>query len=166
MKSPLTEMQLNITVETLLGLNEPVEEQAPPNMQEVDNSVQVVYSQAESGHYPEEEPLLNDGSNDWKPPHVLLHLRRKRVRNVLRGVGKLVVANLVVAVSIMVPQFSALMSFLGAFSAFTICISGPLLAKMALERRCEFIDALILIVVIGMTIWGTYVSCNSGGVGL
>lgn len=159
-------MQLNITVETLLGLNESVEEEAPPNMQEVDNSVQAAYSQAESSHYPDEEPLLNDGLNDRRPPHAHLRLRRQRVRNILRGVGKLVVASLVVAVSIMVPQFSALMSFLGAFSAFTICIIGPLLAKMALERRYGFVDALILIVVIGMTIWGTYVSCNSGDVGL
>jgi len=144
-----------------------VEEQAP-NMQEVDNSVQATYSQAENGHYSDDEPLLlNDGSNvDWKPPHVLLHIRRNRIRNGLRGVGKLIVASLVVTVSIMIPQFSALMSFLGAFSAFTICIIGPMLAKVALERRCGLIDASILIVVIGMTIWGTYASCNSGGAGL
>ncbi|KAJ4486341.1 transmembrane amino acid transporter protein-domain-containing protein [Lentinula aciculospora] len=60
-----------------------------------------------------------------------------------------------VAVSITVPEFSALMAFLGSFSAFMICIIGPVAAKVAIERKCGILDGLILGTGIVMASWGT-----------
>ncbi|KAJ3990546.1 transmembrane amino acid transporter protein-domain-containing protein [Lentinula detonsa] len=60
-----------------------------------------------------------------------------------------------VAVSIAVPEFSALMAFLGSFSAFMICIIGPVAAKVAIERKCGIVDGLILGTGIVMASWGT-----------
>ncbi|KAJ3776925.1 transmembrane amino acid transporter protein-domain-containing protein [Lentinula raphanica] len=60
-----------------------------------------------------------------------------------------------VAVSVAVPEFSALMAFLGSFSAFMICIIGPVAAKVAIERKCNVLDGLILGLGIVMACWGT-----------
>ncbi|KAJ3719715.1 transmembrane amino acid transporter protein-domain-containing protein [Lentinula raphanica] len=60
-----------------------------------------------------------------------------------------------VAVSVAVPEFSALMAFLGSFSAFIICIIGPVAAKVAIERKCNVLDGLILGLGIVMACWGT-----------
>jgi vesicular inhibitory amino acid transporter len=60
-----------------------------------------------------------------------------------------------ITVSILVPEFSSLMAFLGSFSAFMICVIGPISAKIALEGRCGFIDASLLGIAILMATWGT-----------
>jgi solute carrier family 32 (vesicular inhibitory amino acid transporter) len=50
------------------------------------------------------------------------------------------------------------MAFLGAFSAFLICILGPIGAKVAIERRCSAVDAILLAIVFVMMVWGTLAS--------
>ncbi|KAF9240943.1 transmembrane amino acid transporter protein-domain-containing protein [Melanogaster broomeanus] len=61
-----------------------------------------------------------------------------------------------VAVSILVPEFSALMAFLGSFSAFVICVIGPISAKIALTGRCQWYDAALLGISVVMAVWGTF----------
>ncbi|KAJ3855730.1 transmembrane amino acid transporter protein-domain-containing protein [Lentinula lateritia] len=73
----------------------------------------------------------------------------------LGGTQRLIVTIASVAVSVAVPEFSALMAFLGSFSAFMICIIGPVAAKIAVERKCGILDALILGAGIVMASWGT-----------
>jgi len=68
------------------------------------------------------------------------------------------VSILVTLVAIYVPGFSSLMAFLGAFSAFLLCILGPIGAKVAIEGRCGAIDAILLGVVFVMMVWGTVAS--------
>jgi hypothetical protein len=60
-----------------------------------------------------------------------------------------------VCVSILIPGFSSTMAFLGSFAAFTICILGPISARIALIGRCSTLDASILFVIGIMAIWGT-----------
>jgi vesicular inhibitory amino acid transporter len=47
------------------------------------------------------------------------------------------------------------MAFLGSFAAFTICILGPISARIALIGRCNILDASILFVIGIMATWGT-----------
>ncbi|KAJ7030117.1 transmembrane amino acid transporter protein-domain-containing protein [Mycena alexandri] len=83
-------------------------------------------------------------------------LRRVSVKKVLRGAGLRVGVTLAsVAVSVVVPEFSAAMAFLGSFSAFALCVIGPIAAKIALERRCGVFDAFVVGVAGGMAVWGT-----------
>ncbi|KAI0079589.1 hypothetical protein K474DRAFT_1617378 [Panus rudis PR-1116 ss-1] len=60
-----------------------------------------------------------------------------------------------VGVSILIPEFSSMMAFLGAFTSFLLCVIGPLLAKMALSREVKWYDAITLLVAIVMASWGT-----------
>jgi len=61
-----------------------------------------------------------------------------------------------IAASILVPEFGTMMAFLGSFSAFVICVIGPISAKIALDGRCQWYDATLLGVSILMAVWGTY----------
>ncbi|KAF5374800.1 hypothetical protein D9758_000114 [Tetrapyrgos nigripes] len=69
---------------------------------------------------------------------------------VLGFAQRVTITLLSVAVSIAVPEFDAMMGFLGAFSAFMICIVGPIAAKVALERKCGAMDFVILVVAVVM----------------
>ncbi|KAG1801426.1 transmembrane amino acid transporter protein-domain-containing protein [Suillus plorans] len=70
-------------------------------------------------------------------------------------VERISVPVLTILVSILVPEFSSLMAFLGSFSAFMICVIGPISAKIALEGRCSLTDASFLAIAIVMATWGT-----------
>lgn len=59
------------------------------------------------------------------------------------------------AVSILIPEFSSVMAFLGSFSAFMLCVIGPISAKSALAGRWGVLDVLLLIVAVIMAVWGT-----------
>ncbi|THU94817.1 hypothetical protein K435DRAFT_667480 [Dendrothele bispora CBS 962.96] len=74
---------------------------------------------------------------------------------VLGYAQRIIVTLASVGVSIAVPEFDAMMAFLGSFSAFMICIIGPIAAKVALERKCGILDGFILIVGVVMAVWGT-----------
>lgn len=59
-----------------------------------------------------------------------------------------------VFVSIAIPEFGVIMSLLGAFSAFTLCVIGPLAAEMAINGRTRK-NVVLLILSIVMGAWGT-----------
>lgn len=60
-----------------------------------------------------------------------------------------------VGVSIFFPDFSSMMAFLGSFSAFMLCVIGPVSAKIALQKKCGIWDAILLAIAVVMAIWGT-----------
>lgn len=47
------------------------------------------------------------------------------------------------------------MAFLGSFSAFMLCVIGPISAKVMLAGRCGVFDAAILGLGVLMAVWGT-----------
>lgn len=47
------------------------------------------------------------------------------------------------------------MAFLGSFSAFVLCVIGPICAKIALEGRCGVFDGAIVALAVVMAVWGT-----------
>ncbi|KAG6878417.1 hypothetical protein C0993_007018 [Termitomyces sp. T159_Od127] len=59
-----------------------------------------------------------------------------------------------VTISILVPDFGAMMALLGSFAAFALCLIGPLSAKIALTGRCSIKDGILLAVGVIMAIWG------------
>lgn len=61
-----------------------------------------------------------------------------------------------VAVSMVFPQFSAVMAFMGSFSAFMINLVGPVAAKVVLQGRCGIFDGTVIVIGLVMTVWGTY----------
>ncbi|EEB89800.1 hypothetical protein MPER_12068, partial [Moniliophthora perniciosa FA553] len=86
-------------------------------------------------------------------------------RDMLSHLQRILVALAAVGVSIAVPDFDAMMAFLGSFSAFMICIIGPIAAKVALERRCGIADSFIIAIGLAMAIWGTgaaFVAASEG----
>ncbi|KAF8140795.1 transmembrane amino acid transporter protein-domain-containing protein [Mycena galopus ATCC 62051] len=85
-------------------------------------------------------------------PHRGARISFKRTLGVLQRIA---VTLLSVAVSILVPEFSAAMAFLGSFSAFVLCVIGPIAAKVALERRCGVFDGVVLVLALAMGVWGT-----------
>ncbi|KAJ6502783.1 transmembrane amino acid transporter protein-domain-containing protein [Mycena vitilis] len=80
---------------------------------------------------------------------------RISIRGALSILQRVTVTLLSVAVSILVPEFSAAMAFMGSFSAFVLCVIGPIAAKVALERRCGVFDGLVIIMAVVMAVWGT-----------
>jgi solute carrier family 32 (vesicular inhibitory amino acid transporter) len=95
-------------------------------------------------------PLPSTG--DAKPA---AHDSRLALKRMLTMFERVAFTLLSVGVSILVPEFSAVMAFLGSFSAFVICVIGPILAKMMLSRRVDILDTIILSIAIVMAIWGT-----------
>jgi len=69
---------------------------------------------------------------------------------------RIVLAISIVAVSMIFPQFSAVMAFMGSFSAFTINVICPVAAKVVTQGQCSILDGTIMIVNVVMTVWGTY----------
>ncbi|KAJ8084203.1 hypothetical protein PM082_002970 [Marasmius tenuissimus] len=80
---------------------------------------------------------------------------RWSLKDFLSSFQRILVTLASVSVSVAVPEFSAMMAFLGSFSAFMLCIIGPVVAKVALDRKCGTADALILLVGVVMVVWGT-----------
>lgn len=48
-----------------------------------------------------------------------------------------------------------MMAFLGSFSAFMMCVIGPVSAKIMLGGRCSVFDGGLLTLGVCMAIWGT-----------
>ncbi|KAG2368253.1 transmembrane amino acid transporter protein-domain-containing protein [Suillus spraguei] len=90
-------------------------------------------------------------------PHLDTELStaRRLLNRVFFIVERISVPALSILVSILVPEFSSLMAFLGSFSAFIICVIGPISAKIALEGRCSWVDVSLLVIAIVMATWGT-----------
>ncbi|KAG9314517.1 transmembrane amino acid transporter protein-domain-containing protein [Chiua virens] len=74
----------------------------------------------------------------------------------LVALERIMVPVMSILVSILVPQFSSLMAFLGSFSAFVICVIGPISAKIAMTGKCHWYDAGLLGVSTLMAVWGTF----------
>jgi len=72
------------------------------------------------------------------------------------AIERTLLALLAVGVSILVPEFSAMMGFLGSFAAFLLCVIGPVSAKIAVNGRCGKWDAFVLSVAIVMAVFGTF----------
>lgn len=72
-------------------------------------------------------------------------------------VERVAVVLAVVAVSILVPDFSSMMAILGSFSAFLICVIGPMAAKLTLDGHSAK-DVSFIVVAIAMGAWGSYVA--------
>ena len=77
------------------------------------------------------------------------------LNQILIVVERSVFALMAVAFSIFIPEFSAMMAFLGSFSAFLLCVIGPVSAKVALEGKCSWLDAVLLLMAFVMATWGT-----------
>ncbi|KAF9535855.1 transmembrane amino acid transporter protein-domain-containing protein, partial [Crepidotus variabilis] len=76
-------------------------------------------------------------------------------RRVIGAVQRIVLVALSVGVSIVIPEFSSMMAFLGSFSAFMISIVGPVAAKIAIEKKYNRLDIFIIVVGTIMALWGT-----------
>lgn len=120
--------QLNITLEIMLGLETGLQPTSPED-------------------HPAKPTTLSIHKGSSEP-----HLTLKRILTV---VERVVLTLLSVAVSILVPEFSSVMAFLGSFSAFMLCVIGPVSAKSALAGRWNVLDVLLLIVAAIMAVWGT-----------
>jgi vesicular inhibitory amino acid transporter len=88
-------------------------------------------------------------------PALKLDRSLKRVLIICERIGLVCLA---VAVSILVPDFGTIMAILGSFSVFSLCVIGPIVAKISLEGRATVVDAMILTVSIAMALWGTVVA--------
>ena len=120
-------LQLNITLEIMLGLENTTSPSSP------NDDVKALVSIA--GH----------------EPTSCLNLKR-----VLIVAERIAFTFLSVGVSILIPEFSSVMAFLGSFSAFMLCVIGPVLAKIALAGRCGLWDTLLLVIASVMAVWGTF----------
>ncbi|PFH54636.1 hypothetical protein AMATHDRAFT_134903 [Amanita thiersii Skay4041] len=89
-------------------------------------------------------------SNDGTFDNDKLFLKR-----CLTAFQRILLTIMTVIVSIAVPQFSAVMAFLGSVSAFMINIVGPVAVKVAMQRYCGVFDGAILVIGVAMAIWGT-----------
>ncbi|KAJ7066988.1 transmembrane amino acid transporter protein-domain-containing protein [Mycena amicta] len=109
------------------------------------------------------------------------HGSRISFKNGIGIIQRVVVTLLSVAVSIYVPEFSAAstlfhtssrcfqtyhasVAFLGSFSAFVLCVIGPIAAKVALSGRCGLFDGAVGIMAVVMGVWGTYAAFLSADV--
>lgn len=102
----------------------------------------------------------DDHGHTTKPTSPSLHEtshadRQVAVRRAFTLVERAIFTMVSVAVSILVPEFSSMMAFLGSFSAFLICVIGPVSAKVALTGRCSIWDGLLLAIAVVMAAWGT-----------
>lgn len=126
-KFALSARPLNLTIETLLGINTGF---IPPH----DN---------DSGSGPKLAAKPNPRLFNWAFKRILLIFER------------VMLVCLAITVSILVPEFSSMMAILGSFSAFVLAVIGPVSAKVALERKCGLWDGFLLALASVMAIWGT-----------
>lgn len=83
------------------------------------------------------------------------HFGWKPVLGVLQRIS---LTCLIVTVSIMVPEFSTMMAFLGSFAAFLLSIIGPVMAKVMIQGQCSVFDGVVVAVAFVMAVWGTLVA--------
>lgn len=126
-KFALCTRPLNITLEIMLGL-----ESSPLPASPEDHTLKLIPT--------------------WTNPQEVPHLVLKRILTVAE---RIVFAFLSVGVSILVPEFSVVMAFLGSFSAFMLCVIGPISAKSAMLGRWGVWDIILLVIATVMAAWGT-----------
>lgn len=151
-KFPLTSRPFNVTLEIVLGID-PVH-RGPPHEHSVSKRV------GHEASYPAKE----------RTNHAL-----KRILFIIERISFVLIS---VAVSILLPDFrythlfvlstldsadqyfSAMMAILGSFTAFLICVIGPIGAKLSLEGSNSK-DIVILVIAIAMAAWGSCVAIMS-----
>jgi len=124
-KFGLNTQPLNATIEILLGLDAPLT--SPEDLAAKPDGLSVAPKGSHFGR--------------WK--------------RFLGIIQRIFLTTMSVIVSILVPEFSLMMAFVGSFSAFMISIVGPVVAKVMIDKRCGWFDALIIIVGTIMAVWGT-----------
>jgi vesicular inhibitory amino acid transporter len=124
-KFGLNTQPLNATIEILLGLDSPLT--SPEDLAAKPDGLSVAPKGSHFGR--------------WK--------------RLLSVVQRILVTTLSITVSIMIPEFSSMMAFVGSFSAFMISIVGPVVAKAMIDKKCGLFDSCIIIVGTVMAVWGT-----------
>ncbi|KIJ45124.1 hypothetical protein M422DRAFT_29978 [Sphaerobolus stellatus SS14] len=99
--------------------------------------------------------LLRPASPTRKSAETLATSVRNTSHPVLMIFERIGLTLMAVLVSILIPEFSTLMAFLGSFSAFMLCVIGPICAKIAIYKKCSFFDGTLLFSSIIFTVWGT-----------
>ncbi|KAG8925667.1 hypothetical protein FRC01_009853 [Tulasnella sp. 417] len=180
--SPLSKFSLSarpmcVTIEILLGIEEssPVPSHNKPRQ-----------LHAEDHHQPQQQPQQHHGgagatdtetdakdayyshgaitTDDENPHNAYISSNRatraqiERRKAFWRFVERSLLAVVVVLVAIFIPDFTTSMAFLGAFSAFALCVIGPLAAKMSIERRVTWYDCLMIVIATVMATWATYIA--------
>lgn len=111
--------QLNLTVETLLGINSvpppPHDHKGKTGLSAEQDPMESAYT-ITTGAFPG-QPIDDDAPSDY----VKSEKRKTFMRVVARG-G---VTAACVVVAIMLPEFGRLMAFLGSFTTFCICVLLP-----------------------------------------
>jgi vesicular inhibitory amino acid transporter len=100
--------------------------------------------------FPEDDLKVHISTTGQNPTSYL------NIKCILTVIERIAFTFLSVGVSILVPEFSSVMAFLGSFSAFMLCVIGPVAAKSAIVGRWGVWDALLLVVAIVMAVWGTF----------
>jgi solute carrier family 32 (vesicular inhibitory amino acid transporter) len=92
---------------------------------------------------------------DQKLPGSQARKRNHSLKRLLVACERTALLFLAVTVSILVPDFGSVMAVLGSFSVFILCVIGPIIAKISLDRKATVMDVMILISSIIMALWGT-----------
>ncbi|KAG8936618.1 hypothetical protein FRC02_000611 [Tulasnella sp. 418] len=151
-KFSLTARPLSVTLEIMLGIEESTSPIPPHNQHTHGQHTKPPHKPGVLNSTDEENP-----QNLFMPPDPRQHILVERKRAIFRAVERTILAIAVVLVAIYIPNFSTTMAFLGAFSAFMLCVIGPVAAKMALEGQAKPHDILLMIIAIIMAGWGTWI---------
>jgi len=156
MKFSLTSRPLSVTLESLFQL-----ESSPASKRAHSPSLVVAthqpsgmssISDIEDAYFPSNPP----GDGHKRASGILGFLKAPIFLRILERTALTIS---IVGVAIAMPQFGVVMGLLGAFSAFTLCIIGPLAAKLIMfETMSKWergLDGSLLLVSIVMAIWGT-----------
>ncbi|TRM65793.1 transmembrane amino acid transporter protein-domain-containing protein [Schizophyllum amplum] len=127
-KFALTTQPLNATIEMLIGLTPHIG--SPEDVANKPRTLSGALPHLRTRHFTRVKNYLSARKLTAKSI-----LSRPATRHVFAVTQRVVVTCLAVLVSIIVPEFSAMMAFLGAFSAFMLCVIGPIAARLALEAQ-------------------------------
>ncbi|KAG8979198.1 hypothetical protein FRB90_008194, partial [Tulasnella sp. 427] len=178
-KFSLSARPMNVTIEILLGIEEssPVPSHNKPRQLHADNhsghgpaaaAPTDTETDAKDAYYShgaittdDENPLnrrrrMNAMAAGYSSRAMKAKIERRKA--LLRVFERSGLAVFVVVVAIFVPDFTTSMAFLGAFSAFALCVIGPLAAKMSIERRVTWYDSLMVVIATIMAAWATYIA--------
>jgi len=151
MKFSLTSRPLCVTLESLFNLESPpVSKRARSPGLVHHPSISSILSEPESALLSSNTGNVHKGFS--RVPRLL------KAPAFLRALERTALTMSIVGVAIAVPQFGTIMSILGAFVAFTLCIIGPLAAKLCIfetSRWERLFDWALLIISIIMATWGT-----------
>lgn len=149
---------MNVTIEILFGIEEstPVPSHNRPRRIPNHNTD----TEADGKDYFTSTDDENPQNLYISPNHARLAMVERR-KAIGRIIERTTLAIVVVLVAIYVPDFTTSMAFLGAFSAFTLCVIGPLAAKMSVERRITFHDTVLIVIATIMATWATYIAITT-----